>query len=116
MSVLHELSGCACCSMSRRSFIAGCATCVGAMVIPMTGSIAVAAGPKKKRIRVLYSLHADVQPRPDWPNVGFDFNPVMERMTAALSAGCPGYRVHSHDGNGAGASAGDFGKGQDGQH
>jgi len=32
----------------------------------------------------------DRQPRPDWPNVGFDFNPVMERMTAALAAGCPG--------------------------
>jgi len=59
------------------------------MVIPTTGNIAVAAGPKKKRIRVLYSLHADVQPRPDWPNVGFDFTPVMKRMTGALSTGCP---------------------------
>ena len=89
MSDPHELSGCACCSMSRRSFLAGCATCVGAMAIPMTGSIAAAQGAKKKRIRILYSLHADVQPRPDWPNIGFDFNPVMKRMTAALSAGCP---------------------------
>ncbi len=59
------------------------------MVIPMAGSVAVAAGPRKKRIRVIYSLHADVQPRPDWPNVGFDFTPVMKEMTAALSAGCP---------------------------
>ena len=59
------------------------------MVIPMSGGVAVAAGPKKKRIRVIYSLHADVQPGPDWPNVGFDFNPVMERMTGALSSGCP---------------------------
>ena len=89
MSHSHELSGCACCSISRRGFLAGCATCAGAMVIPMSGSLAATAGPKKKRIRVLYSLHADVQARPDWPNIGFDFNPVMKEMTAALSAGCP---------------------------
>jgi L-fucose isomerase-like protein len=59
------------------------------MVIPATGLLAKPAAPAKKRIRVLYSLHADVQPRPDWPNVGFDFRPVMKEMTAALSAGCP---------------------------
>ena len=89
MSHTHELSGCACCSMNRRSFITGCATCAGAMVIPSTGLLAAAPGNKKKRIRVLYARHADVQDRPDWPNVGFDFTPVMERMTGALSAGCP---------------------------
>ncbi|MCL4195217.1 MAG: hypothetical protein KJZ87_26000, partial [Thermoguttaceae bacterium] len=89
MSRFHQLSGCACCSMNRRGFLAGCAACVGAMVIPNTGSLAIAAGPAKKRVRVLYSLHAGVQPGPDWPNVGFDFNPVMKDMTAALSAGCP---------------------------
>lgn len=89
MSHSHQLSGCVCCSMNRRGFLAGCAACVGAMVIPKTGSFAMAAGPAKKRVRVLYSLHADVQPGPDWPNVGFDFNPVMKDMTAALSAGCP---------------------------
>jgi hypothetical protein len=56
----------------------------------MTSSLAAGSEAKNKRIRVLYSLHAGVQPRPDWPNIGFDFNPVMERMTAALEAGCPG--------------------------
>lgn len=101
MSDPHELSGCACCSMSRRGFMAGCATCVGAMVIPMTGRLAAAGGPKKKRIRVLYSLHADVQPRPDWPNVGFDFRPVMKRMTGALSAGCPDIEFIPTTANGA---------------
>ena len=89
MSHTHELSGCACCSMNRRGFIAGCATCAGAMVIPSASLLAAAPGQKKKRIRVLYALHAEVQPGPDWPNVGFNFKPVMERMTAALSAGCP---------------------------
>ncbi|MEA1952462.1 MAG: hypothetical protein U9N87_13870, partial [Planctomycetota bacterium] len=90
MSHSHELSGCVCCSMDRRGFLAGCATCAGAMVIPTTGVLAADdKAKKKKRVRVLYSLHADVQPRPDWPNVGFDFKPVMKRMTDALAAGSP---------------------------
>jgi L-fucose isomerase-like protein len=77
--------------MSRRGFLAGCATCAGAMILPTAGSAAAprTSGSRPKRIRILYSLHAEVQPGPDWPNVGFDFNPVMRRMTAGLSAGCP---------------------------
>lgn len=89
MSHDHVPSGCSCCSINRRGFIAGCATCVGALVMPGAGRTVMAVGPKKKRIRIIYSLHAEVQPRPDWPNVGFDFKPVMERMTSALKSGCP---------------------------
>jgi len=86
----RQISGCACCSMSRRGFLAGCATCAGAMIIPTTSMAATTSSqPKHKRIRVIYSLHADVQPGPDWPNVGFDFNPIMKDMNAALSAECP---------------------------
>jgi hypothetical protein len=36
-------------------------------------------------IRILYSLHEPVQTKPDWPNVGFDFNPVMEQINTALA-------------------------------
>jgi len=36
------------------------------------------------RIRVLYSLHEPVQSKPDWPNLGFDFNPVMEKINTTL--------------------------------
>lgn len=48
-----------------------------------------AANPDRLRIRVIYSLHADQQPGPDWPNVGFDFRPVMARLTNTLAEGCP---------------------------
>jgi L-fucose isomerase-like protein len=88
MQYPEQFSGCACCHINRRRFLAGCATCAGAMVIPMAGKVAN-AGPKKKRVRVLYSLHAEVQPGPDWPNVGYDFKPVMQRMTAALAERSP---------------------------
>lgn len=90
MSNLNQRFGCSGCRVNRRGFLAGCASCVGAVTIPAAGAAATVSNrPKKKRIRVLYALHAEVQPRPDWPNVGFDFGPVMERMTGALRGGCP---------------------------
>lgn len=53
-------------------------------------SWAQAAAPvTRPRIRIVYSLHAEKQPGPDWPNVGFDFKPVMERLTHTLAEGCP---------------------------
>ncbi len=92
-------SGCSCCSMSRRDFLAaaGCtAACAGAL-----GTLAAPAPARafqageKFRVKIIYSLHADVQPKPDWPNVGFDFRPVMQQMTAALQQGCPQFEFVS---------------------
>jgi hypothetical protein len=40
---------------------------------------------KGPRIRVIYALHGPRQEVPDWPNIGFDFAPVMERTNAALA-------------------------------
>jgi hypothetical protein len=40
--------------------------------------------PGTLKIKVLYSLHEPVQTKPDWPNVGFDFNPHMTRINNAL--------------------------------
>jgi hypothetical protein len=45
----------------------------------------------KVRIRIVYSLHAAKQPGPDWPNVGFDFVPVMDRINAELAKRCRGF-------------------------
>jgi hypothetical protein len=44
--------------------------------------------PQKMNLRIIYSLHDVVQPRPDWPNVGFDFGPVMERINTTLAERC----------------------------
>lgn len=46
---------------------------------------------RKTRIRVIYALHAPKQSGPDWPNVGFDFQPVMDQITAMLGQKCPGF-------------------------
>jgi hypothetical protein len=79
--------------MSRRDFLAAtgcgvaCAGVLGALASPAPAR--AFAAEDRLRIKVLYSLHADVQPRPDWPNVGYDFRPIMEQIAAALRQGCP---------------------------
>jgi hypothetical protein len=88
-------SGCACCGISRRQFLTGCAACVGAAGLLTKPTPLMAANKDKIRIRVVYSLHAVKQPGPDWPNVGFDFGPVMERINADLAAGCPEFEFVS---------------------
>jgi len=51
---------------------------------------------EKLKLHVIYSLHEVVQPRPDWPNVGFDFGPVMENFNRVLADQCPEFEfTHS---------------------
>jgi hypothetical protein len=80
--------------MSRRDFLAatGCgAACAGILgTLSTPASVRAFQADEKFRVKIIYSLHAEVQPRPDWPNVGFDFQPVMQQTTAALQQGCPG--------------------------
>jgi hypothetical protein len=86
-------SGCSCCSMSRRDFLA--ATGCGAVCAGVLGTLSAPAPVRafqagdKFRVKIIYSLHAEVQPRPDWPNIGYDFRPIMQQTTAALQQGCP---------------------------
>ncbi len=86
------LSGCACCGISRRRFLAvGSAACAGAAGLTALRGEARAAEPSgAMRVRIVYALHAPQQAVPDWPNKGFDFVPVMERINGALARGCPG--------------------------
>lgn len=41
------------------------------------------------RIRIVYVLFGPKQPRPTWPNLGFDFVPVMKGLEAELARQCP---------------------------
>jgi len=69
------------------------------------GSPARAAeGDKKTRIQIIYSLHAAQQPGPDWPNVGFDFQPVMDRITGELTNRCPEFEFVTAMANGPAAA------------
>lgn len=82
------------CQINRRRFLAaGCACAAGALFAPKR--VHAAEGAQKAKIKIIYSLHAAVQPGPDWPNVGYDFNPVMERITGGLAEACPEYEISS---------------------
>ena len=94
---------CGCCAHSRRNFLAGCAGCVGAamtlspkLLVPAS----YAAEGDNMTVRVIFSLHSPVQEVPDWPNVGFDFNPVMAGTMSALKNGCKGINFVSSMANG----------------
>jgi hypothetical protein len=64
----------------------------GAAAAGLAGSgPAAAARSGKMRLRVVYALHAVKQHTADWPNRGFDFAPVMERINAALAQAFPDY-------------------------
>jgi len=89
------ITGCACCGISRRKFLAGCAACVGSAGLLTNPAPLIAAEKNKMRIQVIYSLHAVKQPGPDWPNVGYDFGPVMKRVDTDLARGCPEFEFIS---------------------
>jgi len=94
MKLDNHVTGCACCGINRRQFLAaGCAaTCAGVVGALATPRVARAAeGGGKFKVKVIYSLHAEKQPGPDWPNVGFDFRPIMDRINSALTSACPDY-------------------------
>ncbi len=80
---------------SRRKFVSACSACAAfAALAPLTGitsSCSSGKSGKKMKIKVLYSLHAPVQAQPDWPNTGFDFNPVMETINTALVKNFPDF-------------------------
>lgn len=102
MKTRKSISGYACCGVSRRQFLAaGCAACTGAVgLLANTERLHAAQNDSKLRIRIIYSLHAPKQPGPDWPNVGFDFRPVMKRIDADLAEQCKGFDFISSIANG----------------
>jgi hypothetical protein len=82
--------------LSRRRFLAGCAACAGAAGLAgsphwLEAASRTSPGAAKLKIRVVYALHGPRQEGPDWPNKGFNFVPVMDRINAELARRCPDY-------------------------
>ena len=94
MDRLHP--SCGCCGQSRRAFLANCASCVGAttalssgLIVPKSFGADPSVVKARTKIRVVFVLNAPVTPKPDWPHINFDANPVMEKTMNALTTGCP---------------------------
>jgi len=85
----HGRSGC---PLSRRRFLtAASAGALGALA--PAGLFQACSRAEKLRIRIIYALHAVVQPGPDWPNVGFNFQPAMDRTTSTLARAFPRWEI-----------------------
>lgn len=79
--------------MSRRNFLmTGCMAGAGAVgLLASPRRLHAEENQTPVKIHIVHSLHDVVQPGPDWPNVGFDFAPVMERILSELKQRCPGF-------------------------
>lgn len=95
-------SGCLGCGMNRRRFLAAsCAACAGAAELLVNpASVRAKEDKSKVRIRIIYSLHGPQQTGPDWPNKGFDFRPVMEKINRELATRCSGFEFVTSLANG----------------
>ncbi len=83
-------------TITRRRFINSCAACSACMAAMPMMSLNSCTPREKMRIHIIYSVTDVVQPGPDWPNIGFDFGPVMENFNRILAESCPEFEfVHS---------------------
>jgi len=76
-------------TISRRRFFTSCiacGTCLAMAPAAFAASPEVTAGKSDKlKLRILYSLSGPVHTAPRaWPNIGFDFTPVMAEINMAL--------------------------------
>jgi len=81
-------SSCASCGISRRDFLATGGLSAVLLALSEPAFAELPAG-KKVTVRVLFTLHAAIQPIPDWPNIGFDFDPLMKEIMETLKAAAP---------------------------
>jgi hypothetical protein len=91
MDTIHQLtnSGCGCCPVTRRRFLAGCAACAagtaGLAAIPARAAEDECCG--KARVRLVFSHTPSTGPI--WPNIGFDFEPRKKELIEKLGKLCP---------------------------
>lgn len=94
-------SRCNLCDMNRRRFLSRCAACLGtAGLLGPTSWLNAAEPAGKPRIRIVFALHAPEQSGADWPNKGFDFKPVMARLSDQLTRRCRGFQFLTAMANG----------------
>ena len=85
---------CGGCGHSRRDFITGCTKYLGAvgvsgLVIPTMLTTEGCTPQRSMKVRVVFATHGSIAEEACWPNIAFDFSPVMEKYMNALTTGCP---------------------------
>ena len=98
-----EPSGCACCAMNRRRFLANCAACAAGGVVALTGAgcanqhtqpvAAQSNGGKTEKAKVRLVFAHTSSDGPIWPNIGYDFEKRKKQLIERLTVGCPGLEI-----------------------
>ena len=88
--------------MNRRNFLTRAGTAAaGALGVLAAPTWLAAAEPNgKTRIRIVYALHGEKQTGPDWPNKGFNFRPIMDRIDGTLARKFKGFEFVSSQATG----------------
>lgn len=105
----ETVNGCAGCG--RRDFMKSLALMAGAgavspellaMLPPPVSPDLIPAKEGAVKVRVIFAYHTpnEVQARPDWPNVGYDFRPAMKNMIDTLNWQIPGVEFIPTSSNG----------------
>jgi hypothetical protein len=83
---------------TRRQFISACGACTACFSASAFAGLSTFSSCKpreKTRIRIIYSLHSEKQAQPDWPNMGFDFRPQMDRINQIVTSQCNDFEFTS---------------------
>jgi hypothetical protein len=110
MSIQNKCNGCSECS--RRDFLTKLGILAGVTAVSpdlldmLPPPVSPDLIPDKKnaiKVRVIFAYHTpnEVQARPDWPNVGYDFRPVMKNMIDTLNWQIPGVEFIPTSSNGS---------------
>jgi hypothetical protein len=82
-----NVTACSCCRLSRRSFLAGCASAgAGAFALealPLRSALAT----ERTKVRLVYAYVPSTSPI--WPNIGYDFEARKTELTEKLRKACP---------------------------
>jgi hypothetical protein len=110
MSIQNKCNGCSECSrrdfLTKLGILAGVTAVSPDLLAMLPPPVSPDLIPDKKnaiKVRVIFAYHTpnEVQARPDWPNVGYDFRPVMKNMIDTLNWQIPGVEFIPTSSNGS---------------
>jgi hypothetical protein len=110
MSIQKNCNGCSECSrrdfLTKLGILAGMTAVSPDLLAMLPPPVSPDLIPDKKnaiKVRVIFAYHTPnaVQARPDWPNVGYDFRPVMKNMIDTLNWQIPGVEFIPTSSNGS---------------
>jgi hypothetical protein len=89
-TVRESRTGCGCCTLSRRRFLAGCASCAASALTVVASRVPAAEPAPRPKVRLVFSHHRQdaqgKQSEAGWPYLGYDHE---TRKTARAPPSAP---------------------------